>query len=111
MPYINYDESGKITGQFACKQYDGQIYTNLIINDIDKFKVVDGDIIDISQTQEYIAEQKANTESILFTEARECIEKLRFYKLLYPSQANEYDIAITARYTKLDSDLLLLDGE
>jgi len=34
MPYINYDENGKITAQFACQQYDGQPF--VIIPDDDK---------------------------------------------------------------------------
>ena len=31
MPYIDYDENGKIIGQFACQQYEEQLYTNLNI--------------------------------------------------------------------------------
>lgn len=109
MPYIDYDENGNITTQFACNQYNGQLYTNIV--DLTTYKVINGEVIDISQTPEYVAEQKKSKETQLFTEARECVEKLLTYKLLYPAQAQTYQDAIDARYAKLDADLLGIDGE
>ena len=29
MPYIDYDENGNITGQFACQQYENQLYFDI----------------------------------------------------------------------------------
>lgn len=57
--FINYDKNGKITGQFANKQYDGQVYTDFVINDdnINEFKVVDGVVENISETPEYLAKK------------------------------------------------------
>lgn len=74
-------------------------------------QIIDGVLTDITTTAEYIAEQKAKAETRLFTEARECIEKLLTYKLLYPAQATIYQNAIDTRYAQLDADLAELDGE
>lgn len=76
MPYINYDENGKITGQFACPQCENQIYTDLFIDDTDKFKVVDGKIADISQTSEYLAGQEAEQKERLKAELQKQMEEL-----------------------------------
>lgn len=59
MPYINYDENGNITGQFACQQYKNQVYTDLIIDDVEKFKVINKKIVknsnyEIEQAQKEI---------------------------------------------------------
>ena len=66
---------------------------------------------EFADTPEYIAEQKQKAEAHLFTEARECIEKLLTYKLLYPAQATTYQNAVEARYAQLDAELAQLDGE
>lgn len=61
MPYIDYDTNGNITGQFACQQYENQLQVNEVIEqkDLDKYLVIDGVLTDITNTSEYIAEQKA----------------------------------------------------
>jgi len=58
MPYISYDENGNITGQFANQQFNPQLYTDLIIDDFKKFKVINGNVEDITTSPEYIAAQK-----------------------------------------------------
>lgn len=63
------------------------------------------------QTDEYKAQQKQQEGTLLFIQARECIEKLLIYKLIYPAQAQIYQAAIDERYAKLDLDLAQLDGE
>lgn len=62
MPYINHNENGNITGQFACQQYEGQIYTGLIIDDEEKFQVVNGVVEKLSETQ-YSQEQTEKRET------------------------------------------------
>lgn len=59
MPYIDYDENGKITAQYANKQYENQLEIDNYItsNDMPKYRVIDGALTDISQTPEYISEQ------------------------------------------------------
>jgi len=43
MPYINYNENGNITAQFACQQYEGQLYTDL--DDLTTYKVISGEVV------------------------------------------------------------------
>ncbi len=56
MPYIDYDENGKIIGQYENQQYENQFYidTFIVEDDIEKYKVIDNQIVDVSEYDEYI---------------------------------------------------------
>jgi hypothetical protein len=73
--------------------------------------IIEGVLTDISNDPRYIEQQRKIKETKLFNEARECVEKLLTYKLLYPVQAQVYQDAIDARYSQLDTQLAELDGE
>lgn len=50
MPYINYDTNGNITGQFACPQYQDQLFFD-IPNDEKIYKVVNEQLVEDTFTE------------------------------------------------------------
>ena len=95
-------------------QYSGMtiVETHSEFYALENYEVLSAGVVcDMRNNPEYIVTTKGKKESCLFTEARECIEKLSTYKLLYPNRATVYQNAITERYLQLDNDLALLDEE
>lgn len=56
MPYINYDENGKITEKFACQQYEGQTFLDENSDEYKNFLVMQENISIKTKLQSQINE-------------------------------------------------------
>lgn len=92
MPYIDYDENGNITGRFANQQFEGQIYTDLVIDDVEKFKVIKKVVTDISNTDEYKAKIAEIEEQI---QAQKNITKRQMLIWLFTQKGKTEDDILT----------------
>lgn len=100
MPYIDFDKNGRIIAVYENPQYNGHLFTDLIVDDVDKFLVINKIVNDISLTNGY---RNKITEQELNIQKRKNITKRQLLIWLFINKNKTEDDILSAISTIQDS--------